>query len=67
MAMIAFDQWSDMPNQPQIIGAVTTGNLWQFGRLDRASKLIEQSLNSYRVTEDLEPLLRVLIYSLGKN
>jgi hypothetical protein len=62
--MIALDQWSEMPNQQQIIGAVTTGNLWQFGRLDRSSKLIEQGLNSYRVTEDLEPLLRVLIYCL---
>jgi Type I restriction enzyme R protein N terminus (HSDR_N) len=64
MEMIALDQWSEMPNQRQIIGAVTTGNLWQFGRLDRSSKVIEQGLNSYRVTEDLEPLLRVLIYCL---
>jgi hypothetical protein len=62
--MIALDQWSEMPNQQQIIGAVTTGNLWQFGRLDRSTKVIEQGLNSYRVTEDLEQLLRVLIYCL---
>lgn len=64
MEMIALDQWSEMPNQQQIIGAVTTGNLWQFGRLDRSTKVIEQGLNSYRVTEDLEQLLRVLIYCL---
>lgn len=62
--IIALDQWSEMPDQPEIIGAVTTGNLWQFGRLNRSSKVIKQGLNSYRVIEDLEPLLRVLIYGL---
>jgi hypothetical protein len=64
MEMIALDQWSEMPDQPEIVGAVTTGNLWQFGRLNRSSKVIEQGLNSYRVIEDLESLMRVLIYSL---
>jgi hypothetical protein len=64
MEMIALDQWSELPDQPEIIGAVTTGNLWQFGRLNRSSKIIEQGLNSYRVIEDLEQLLRVLIYCL---
>jgi hypothetical protein len=62
--MIALDQWSEMPSQSQVIGAVTTGNLWQFGRLDRTTKIIEQGLNSYRVIEDLEPLLRILINCL---
>lgn len=62
--MITLDQWSEIPDQPEIIGAVTTGNLWQFGRLNRSSKVIKQGLNSYRVIEDLEPLLRVLIYGL---
>jgi hypothetical protein len=66
MEMIALDQWPDTPLQSQIIGAVTTGNLWQFGRLDRASKVMEQGLNSYRVTKDLEQLLRILIRSLGR-
>jgi hypothetical protein len=65
MEMIALDQWSDTPDQLQLIGAVTTCSLWQFGRLDRSIKVIGQGLNSYRVTEDLEPLLRILVQSLS--
>jgi hypothetical protein len=62
--MIALDQWPNTPAQPQIVGAVTTGTIWQFGRLDRQSKILEQGLNSYRVPEDLEPLLRILVGNL---
>jgi hypothetical protein len=62
--MIALDQWPNTPAQAQIIGAVTTGTLWQFGRLDRVSKVLEQGLNSYRVPEDLEQLMGILVQGL---
>ena len=39
--MIALDQWTEV-NQPSFLGAVTTGNIWQFGVLHRQSKQIEQ-------------------------
>jgi hypothetical protein len=60
--MIALNQWVEMPIQSQVTGSVTTENLWQFGWLDRFgfSKVIEQGFNSYRVIEELEPLLQVL-------
>jgi hypothetical protein len=67
--LIALDQWQDSTDiavQPNLVGAVTTGILWQFGVLHRQTKLIEQGLNSYRVTEDLEPLMRILIATLLK-
>ncbi len=63
--MIALDQWPRTPEQPQIIGAITTGQIWQFGRLDRATKHIDQGLDLYRVTDDLEDLLRILIQALS--
>jgi hypothetical protein len=62
--LAAIDQWEKTPNldqQPQVIGAVTTGLSWQFGRLDRASKSLEQGINSYRVPEDLESVMRILV------
>ncbi|NJR63191.1 MAG: hypothetical protein HC769_33070 [Cyanobacteria bacterium CRU_2_1] len=65
--LIAFDNWDRSPSVEQqslLIGVVTTGVLWQFGTLDRIQQHITQGLNSYRVPEDLEPLLRVLISSL---
>src|ERR671933_1136805 len=62
--MIALDYWDRIPEQSILIGAVTTGKIWQFGRLNRTTKHIEQGLDSYRVPEDLEPLMRILVQSL---
>lgn len=62
--LIALDQWRKSTQQTELIGAVTTGNIWQFGVLHRASKQIDQGLNSYRVPEDLEVLMRILVQSL---
>ena len=58
--LIAIDQWADS-KQPQLVGAVTTGNVWQFGVLERAESQVKQSLNLYRVPEDLEVLMRILV------
>jgi hypothetical protein len=40
---------------------VTTGQIWKFGWLDRRTKYIEQGLDLYRVPEDLESVIRILI------
>ncbi|MEB3278069.1 MAG: hypothetical protein VKK42_04015 [Lyngbya sp.] len=61
--MIALDQWMDSP-QTEILGAVTTGNIWQFGVLERQSKLICEGINLYRVTEELEVIIRILLTRL---
>jgi hypothetical protein len=68
--MIAIDQWEPTPDratQPTLIGAISTGTLWQFGTLDREHKHFHQSLNSYRVPEDLESVLRILVAALKPN
>ncbi len=62
--LIALDLWTNSTEQPEIIGAVTTGTIWQFGVLHCATKHIDQGLDSYRVTEDLEPLMRILVKAL---
>ncbi len=62
--LIALDQWIENDQQTHIIGAVTNGQIWQFGRLNRAEKYIEQGFNLYRVPEDLEELMRILIKAL---
>jgi len=47
---------------PEIIyGAVTIGSLWVFGVLDRNARLITQDIGGYRVPDDLEELMRVLV------
>ncbi len=62
--LIALDLWQENKNQTEFIGAVTTGQIWQFARLNRLNKSIEQGLNLYRVPEDLEPLMRILVQAL---
>ncbi|NEP89474.1 MAG: hypothetical protein F6K18_23045 [Okeania sp. SIO2C2] len=61
--MIALDRWIDSP-QTEILGAVTTGNIWQFGVLDRQAKSICEGINLYRVTEELEVIIRILLARL---
>lgn len=62
--MIALDQWDRTPEQSVLLGAVTTGTIWQFGRLHRETKEIEQGLNLYRVPDDLDTLMRILVQVL---
>ena len=61
--MIALDKWTDS-TQAEILGAVTTGNVWQFGILNRQKQSIEQAINLYRVTEELEVVVRTLLAPL---
>jgi hypothetical protein len=63
--LIALDQWQENEQQTHIIGAITTGKIWEFSRLNREQKHIEQGLESYRVPEDLEPLMRILVQTLN--
>jgi hypothetical protein len=63
-AMIALDQWKRTPNQPPLLGAITTGNLWRFACLHRAKQHIDLGLEIYHIPDDIEPLMRILINAL---
>ncbi len=65
--LVALDQWigsTTIEQQPIFIGVVSTGTIWQFAKLDRNAKHFEQSVNSYRVPEDLEQVMRILVAAL---
>jgi hypothetical protein len=62
--LIALDQWENAPEveqRPQIVGALTTGEVWRFGRLDRVSKTITQDLNLYEILGQIEVIQRILV------
>ncbi|HBE18150.1 MAG TPA: hypothetical protein DEG17_15540 [Cyanobacteria bacterium UBA11149] len=42
-------------------GAVTIGDVWRFGKLDRKEQQITQDLNLFKVPDDLEPLIRIVV------
>ncbi|USR89540.1 hypothetical protein NEA10_11645 [Phormidium yuhuli AB48] len=48
-------------------GVVSTGDIWQFGRLNCQQHQVEQDLNLYRVPADLEQLFPILIAILAGN
>lgn len=61
--LVALDQWCD-DAQPVLPGAVSTGDIWQFGTLQRATKLVTQDVHLYRVPADVEQVLRILVVAL---
>jgi hypothetical protein len=62
--MIAIDQWIES-DQPIIYGAISTGNIWQFGQFNRQTLVVTQDLNLFRVPADLDDLLRILVKILS--
>jgi hypothetical protein len=62
--LIALEQWSDSED-PTLIGAISSGDIWQFGLLERETRQITQDVNLYRVPADLEVLFRILVAILS--
>ena len=58
--LIALDSWTDT-DEIILTGAVSTGDIWQFGQFDRQERKISQDLNLYRIPADVSPLLRILV------
>ena len=52
---------SELDDRDLIYGAVTTGNVWQFGVLDRQKKIVTQDIQQFLVIDDLERLSATLI------
>jgi hypothetical protein len=61
--LIALDYWLDDTTMI-IYGAVTIGNIWQFGLLQRENKLLIQDVNLFRVPADIEELLSIMLNML---
>ena len=52
---------SQVEEQTLLYGAVTIGNVWQFGKLDRLQKQIAQDINLFKVPDDLDSLVGVIV------
>lgn len=57
--MIALDTFAD-EDIPTLYGAVTVGDVWRFGTLERSAKRVTQDVNLFRVPADLDDLLAIL-------
>jgi hypothetical protein len=63
--LIALDSWVELQD-PILYGAVTTGDIWQFGSFERVSRVVTQHLMLYRVPTDLEILMQILVGILSQ-
>ena len=63
--MIALDQWTTSI-APRVYGAVTTGDVWKFGILDRSNKVLYRDTNVYAVPTNLELLVSILLGIIAK-
>lgn len=45
----------------KITPAVTMGDVWRFGKLERGLKQITQDLSLFKIPDDLDPLLKSLL------
>ncbi|MEG4283374.1 hypothetical protein QUB68_09620 [Microcoleus sp. A006_D1] len=52
---------SHVEEQNILYGAVTMGDVWRFGKLDRSQQTIFQDVNLFRVPDDLEDLIKVMV------
>ena len=58
--LIALDQWTTS-DTPMLFGAITTGDTWKFGLLDRTQKTLLRDIRVYTVPSDLAPLVATLL------
>lgn len=58
--LIALDK-AEETNEDEIFGAVSIGNSWQFGKLNRSEKIFTEDLNFFAVPQNLADLMSVLI------
>jgi hypothetical protein len=58
--LVAIDMASET-DKNTIYGAVSTGQEWQFGRLDREKKRFFQDIKTYTVPSNLEEIMRILV------
>jgi len=58
--LIAMDQRTDSADD-YLYGAITVGDMWRFGMLDRKERIIYKDIDSFRVPSDLESLFSVIM------
>ena len=59
--LIALDKYTESKKPDLIYGAVSIGELWRFGFLERKTKKIYRDLHSYRIPEDIEHIFLIML------
>ena len=52
---------SQVEEQDIYYGAVTIGDVWRFGKLDRVEQIVTQDINLFKIPDDLDDLTWVIV------
>jgi hypothetical protein len=63
--LVALDRWAEDSQETRFYGAVSMGNAWQFGFVERAEKRVVADLIVYSVPKDVKDVLRILVALLS--
>ncbi|MCV6639201.1 hypothetical protein [Candidatus Albibeggiatoa sp. nov. NOAA] len=59
--LIALDKCEENDDIEFLYGAVTLGDIWKFGILDRKNKRIIKNIHSHTIPEDIEEVFAILM------
>ncbi len=59
--LVALDRWLEDSPESRFYGAVSMGDVWKFGFLDRAEKRVTEDLNTYSSPKELEAITEILV------
>ncbi|MCP4659532.1 MAG: hypothetical protein GY856_29350 [bacterium] len=59
--LVALDCWAQDSPEPRLYGAVSVGDSWKFGYLDREEKRLIEDLNVYGIPTQLLEIVRILV------
>ncbi len=59
--LVALDRWAADSSEPRLYGAVSVGELWKLGFLDREEKRVTEDLNTYSVPTDFVEVVQILV------
>jgi hypothetical protein len=59
--LIAMDCYLENDSQELLYGAVTMGDMWRFGVLNRKNKIISKDIDAFLIPSDIEKFFAVLL------
>ncbi len=59
--LVALDRWAADAPDARLYGAVSTGDVWKFGFVDRVRKRVVEDINTYSAPTDMEDVVEILV------
>ncbi len=63
--LVALDRWAEDSRESRFYGAVSMGDGWKFGFVERAEKRVVEDIIVYTVPKDIEDVVQILVALLS--